>query len=314
MEYIIECPICGEEYARNEHIPLVLSCGHSICKNCAQDLQKKFGEIACPLDKKLDSRNINEITYCFTILDLIERVIPLEKKLQFMKMSQEQKNKLIFDKGKEKIESLDTIIFKNQQKIFEVSDLRDKAIEEIYELFDKVKDLLEARQKELIEQVKSHTKDTLKLLQISLAELTDLKSQLQKKLSEKKEADEEIFDELQKNHSEELVQFNFKLKIADNIDNLEQEIKKFGKVHLLSLDFPYECRHYVGITYWIIPQCCREYYCCNICHDLKENHKWVYAETMVCMNCDTEQQYRKLPNTCNTCSHFHKPISLKNLG
>ena len=79
MEYIIECPICGEEYARNEHIPLVLSCGHSICKACAGNLQAKFGEIACPLDKKVDLRKINEITYCYTILDLIEKVIPLEK-------------------------------------------------------------------------------------------------------------------------------------------------------------------------------------------------------------------------------------------
>jgi hypothetical protein len=312
MEYIIECPICGEEYARNEHIPLVLSCGHSICKACAQNLQKTFGEIACPLDKKVDSRRITEISYCFTILDLIERVIPLENKLKFLKLTQEQKNKLISEKGKEKIESLDTLIVKNQQKIFEVSDLRDKAIEEIYELFDRVKETLDNRQDEMIEQVKNHTKDTLKLLQIHLDDLVQLRKELQKKIDESL-ADDAFFDELQKPQNDELVQFNFKIKISDEFGELEKAVKCFGKVHLLSLDFPYECRHYVGITYWVIPQCCKEYYCCNICHDLKENHKWVYAETMVCMKCEEIQQYRKLPNACSFCDYFHKPINLKNL-
>lgn len=309
MEYIIECPICGEEYARNEHIPLVLSCGHSICKVCAASLQLNFGEIACPLDKKVDLRKINEITYCYTILDLIERVIPLENKLKFLKMSPAEQKKVIQEKVKEKVSSLENAMQAHQKKIFEISDLRDKAIEDIYELFDKVKDALEERQKVLVNEVKAHTKDTLKVLQLALDEMKEYKSRLEKQSAES--GNEDFFEELQKSPVGDVVKFNYKIKISDEWKELEKQLEGFGKVHLISLDFPYECRHYTGITYWVIPQCCKQYYCCNICHDLKEKHKWVFAETMVCMKCEFSQPYRKLPNCCSFCNHFHMPINLK---
>lgn len=309
MEYIIECPICGEEYARNEHIPLVLSCGHSICKLCAGNLQASFGEIACPLDKKVDLRKINEITYCYTILDLIEKVIPLEKKLKFLKMSPAEQQKVIQEKVKEKISSLENAMQAHQKKIYEVSDLRDKAIEEVYELFDNVKEAFEQRQKELISEVKALTKDTLKILQLALDEMKEYKIKLEKQVGEN--GNEEFFEELQKSPVGDLVKFNYKIKISEESKELEKILKDFVKVHLISMDFPYECRHYTGITYWVIPQCCKEYYCCNMCHDLKENHKWVFAETMICMKCESFQPYRKLPNYCSVCSHFHMPINPK---
>ena len=59
MEQMIECPVCLDKFDKFQRLPLVLICGHTVCKLCTLDLVNRVsGEITCPLDRKPDSRKI----------------------------------------------------------------------------------------------------------------------------------------------------------------------------------------------------------------------------------------------------------------
>lgn len=68
----MECPVCQENYDRGEHQPLVLLCGHSLCKLCAREIKTRNDTISCPIDRQIDRRPLNEISISYHILELIE--------------------------------------------------------------------------------------------------------------------------------------------------------------------------------------------------------------------------------------------------
>lgn len=32
----LDCPICFESYGSSSHVPMVLSCGHTLCEDCVE--------------------------------------------------------------------------------------------------------------------------------------------------------------------------------------------------------------------------------------------------------------------------------------
>ncbi|CAG9331677.1 unnamed protein product [Blepharisma stoltei] len=46
METLTTCPVCYSRYTHNDHLPLILSCGHTFCKICVSQISK------CPLCRK----------------------------------------------------------------------------------------------------------------------------------------------------------------------------------------------------------------------------------------------------------------------
>jgi hypothetical protein len=85
MESLIECPICSELYDSNLHLPLVLLCGHTLCKACTLKLKMK-NNLECPFDRKPETREFSQISHSYHILQLIEYMVKTDK--QFTKLSQ----------------------------------------------------------------------------------------------------------------------------------------------------------------------------------------------------------------------------------
>lgn len=44
-----ECPVCFNEFNEEQYVPLATVCGHTICQNCIQLLEKNNSEYGCPL-------------------------------------------------------------------------------------------------------------------------------------------------------------------------------------------------------------------------------------------------------------------------
>ena len=59
MEDFLTCPVCFEYYEEKLHKPLVLACGHSLCRPCAVKISKD--SLVCPLDRVVDLREIGAI-------------------------------------------------------------------------------------------------------------------------------------------------------------------------------------------------------------------------------------------------------------
>eukprot|EP00457_Paulinella_chromatophora_P007846 gb/GEZN01007872.1/.p1 GENE.gb/GEZN01007872.1/~~gb/GEZN01007872.1/.p1 ORF type:complete len:419 (+),score=78.62 gb/GEZN01007872.1/:148-1404(+) len=52
-EALHECFVCSEEYDGKERCPRVLTCGHSLCHNCASSLTKENHSLVCPFDNRV---------------------------------------------------------------------------------------------------------------------------------------------------------------------------------------------------------------------------------------------------------------------
>ena len=70
-EYIT-CGICFEEYDNLKSQPIILNCGHTICKTCLFGILNTHSNKKCPFDKgNLFSNNINEYKINTPILEIV---------------------------------------------------------------------------------------------------------------------------------------------------------------------------------------------------------------------------------------------------
>ena len=104
----------------------------------------------------------------------------------------------------------------------------------------------------------------------------------------------------------------FRLSCLFDQDNASRFIASIGSQQpdLVRKD-PFECDSFTNVTYWMLPPCCYRTYCCVKCHNNREDHVWQYANRMICVFCGREQEYRKLPNKCQYCSHEHSGVRNK---
>ncbi|OMJ66646.1 hypothetical protein SteCoe_36446 [Stentor coeruleus] len=312
MESNFECPICSEVFNKNLRVPLVLLCGHTVCKKCVNDLFSIKKTIICPLDRKTDSRQISQISFSYTILELIDKVTLMTSKIKILSLPPEQRILAMKSCIQEKIEKISEQTNKIQEKVKECITMKNTVLDKIDLAFRELYLKLNIRQREL----KSEVEEQIESIQSKFISC-------EKILNSMKEATEnelENINNIQTNINEsifcynlpEVPEVNAKIKFTGNSESLVESIQDFGMIRNMITVVPFNCEHFTNITYWMVPPCCNKYYCCNKCHDKKESHTWIYANKMVCAYCEGEQDYRKLPNNCEFCGNYHKGVISRN--
>ena len=307
----IECPICFESFDRTIRIPLVLLCGHSICKKCTIELAEYSGLITCPLDRKEDTRPINQISFSFTILELIDHVSAMSAKLTLLALSSEERRKAIKNQVEEKIWNINQNIDKIGITINDIKLIKENILNEIDNAFNTISSAVDTRKEILKNEVHQLTEESLETYYNILENILSLKITAEEKLLNVNELSENTINELAAFDIQEIPKQSLKLKFTEDTDKLLGQLKHYGRIRINPHSIPYGCDHFTNITYWMVSPCCSQYYCCNKCHDKRESHGWTYANRMVCMYCEREQDYRKLPNRCEYCDSIHKGVISK---
>lgn len=73
VESLTYCAICFEEYEKEERIPLMLSCGHTFCKNCLILLPEPP---KCPACRTPETKSINELPRNILIFQIQAQIKP----------------------------------------------------------------------------------------------------------------------------------------------------------------------------------------------------------------------------------------------
>jgi hypothetical protein len=265
----------------------------------------------CPLDRKIDPRPLNQISSSYTILELIEHVSAMNNKLKFLALTPTERANIINQEANEKLEMIDSSTQKLEERINEVETIKKDINGEIDTAFGKIIYAVKERQNALKNEVNALVDENVERYSMILGEMVEIKHRVEEKLEELNENSQNVVYELPA-YVPDVPEQSLKLKFVEDSDKLLSLIRHYGRVRNMTTSVPFNCDHFTNITYWMVPPCCYQYYCCNKCHDKKESHNWTYANRMVCMFCEKEQDYRKLPNQCEFCSAKHTGVISRN--
>ena len=295
----LECPVCTTPYNRHQHAPLILLCGHTLCKNCVNKLYHPSKSIICPLDRKVDNRKFGHIPHSLLVIEMIDTITRMKEQIDFLKLTPDEKRI-------RKTERLQEAAL--ECKAF-MRDL-DAHIEEVQQRMDevtgKIRDTFSHLQHDLEDRRDSLERDTTALHEEEAEKYRKVIGVLEDQMTGEADGNGTPGNEVQ-----DVPPPDFKYTYVKNDKAASEALHDLGKLDLLFNKVPYECEHFMNISYWMLPPCCGKHYCCNKCHDKREVHSWQYADKMVCMYCSREQPYRKLPNTCEYCSEEHKGVISK---
>lgn len=70
---LISCEKCEEEFNQEHKIPLILPCGHTICRKCIESIMSKLGYVRCPIDAKRHYNDIKHFPKNLNLISLIEK-------------------------------------------------------------------------------------------------------------------------------------------------------------------------------------------------------------------------------------------------
>jgi len=273
-------------------------------------------QVICPVDRKKDSRSLESIPPSLQILELVEYITKMQDEIEYLKLSPEEKEQRRKRRFAERKLAFEDAIGRARSHVEEINQNRDAVLQTMRGHFQEMAQALGTRQQELETQIQVATEKHLE-------GYVALRTQAQARLESVQGLIEEIdgtnpiaVDAIDiprvRDLEEDVPTQEFHLSFIckeDEVLSLIKEVGKVAKAHQIQV--PYECDNFTNVTYWMIPPCCYQYYCCNKCHDKKEKHSWQYANRMVCMYCDYDQSYRKLPNVCENCGVQHKGVSSK---
>jgi hypothetical protein len=72
MEDYLTCNVCVELFDNKEHLPLILSCGHTLCRCCISSIRQAQGFIMCPIDRSPESKPIESLITNLALLQLVD--------------------------------------------------------------------------------------------------------------------------------------------------------------------------------------------------------------------------------------------------
>ena len=295
----LECPICTIPYNRHQHAPLILLCGHTLCKSCVNKLFHPARNIICPLDRKVDNRKFAHIPQSLLVIEMIDTITRMKEQIDFLKLMPEEKRvrkaerlQAAASECTEFITQLDAQIEESKSKVASTTS-------KIRETFTRLNGLLESRRQTLEEEA-------TRLHEEQMERYVTMVENFEKQCAVQDDTECQATVALQ-----DVPPLEFKYTYVKNDKAVSEALRDLGKVDMMLNKVPYECEHFVNITYWMLPPCCGRHYCCNKCHDKRETHSWQYADKMICMFCSREQPYRKLPNSCEYCGEEHKGVISK---
>mmetsp|Transcript_9815 Transcript_9815/g.19325 ORF Transcript_9815/g.19325 Transcript_9815/m.19325 type:complete len:318 (-) Transcript_9815:203-1156(-) len=72
MEEYLTCAVSLELFDSKERLPLILTCGHSLCKSCIQNIRQAQGFIMCPIDRTTENKPIESLITNLALLQLVD--------------------------------------------------------------------------------------------------------------------------------------------------------------------------------------------------------------------------------------------------
>lgn len=71
MQSLLECGICLETFDANAKKPVVLPCGHTVCKQCVSQISKNKNTLGCPFCKKQHVVKVEDLPVNYQVLGAI---------------------------------------------------------------------------------------------------------------------------------------------------------------------------------------------------------------------------------------------------
>jgi hypothetical protein len=248
------------------------------------------------------------------ILELIEQIAVMQQTIQYLKLDSQERALQARQRAEESVRQAKTLVEEIEGATDEIVKQRNIVLVQVESSFGQLQSALAEREQQLINEVNSLAEQSISKYQVLELEAQEELEAAQAKQQEvlRKQPSEVTEADLQPKSSRMKVPVpEFNLKFLCDEEPVVAYLTKVGRVGRWVVKAPYECKHFSNVTYWMLPPCCFTYYCCNKCHDLTEQHPWQYATRMVCMYCDHEQPYKKLPNVCDHCSIAHKGVVSK---
>lgn len=245
----IECPVCTESFDRTKRIPLVLHCGHSICKKCTIELLEYKKSIVCPLDRKTDSRPISQISFSYTILELIDHVSTMSAKIKFLSMTPEARINALKVEAGEKLAKIDEDIEKINNRVNDVETMKTSLLIEIDDSFAKLNSALIDRKNVLKEEVEMLTEESLDKYHELLENIGELRKQVEEQMSGVNESSQNSIYSISVPQVPDIPDQNLKLKFTEDSDKLLSLFKHYGRIRNMTTSVPYNCDHFTNITY-----------------------------------------------------------------
>lgn len=72
MEEYLTCAVCLELFNSQERLPLILTCGHSLCKACILSIRQAQGFIICPIDRATENKTVESLITNLALLQLVD--------------------------------------------------------------------------------------------------------------------------------------------------------------------------------------------------------------------------------------------------
>jgi hypothetical protein len=255
MQSIMECPVCSENFDRQVHCPLVLLCGHTLCKACASHLRAQKDGILCPLDRKIDKRQLEQISHSYHILELLEQISQMQTTIRYLKLSPSERMNALRDSATVRLNECRNNLERVQDKIQEANSKTESLTKRIGDFFTSIRTAIDVRQSELEEEVKKYSDDYIETYLEVEKEATicvdeaETKAKLVKdpSFTEMASEDLDVLELTPQRTLPEMPNEEFKMEFIGDLDSNLSYIKSLGRLGKQKVEPPHECDHFTNV-------------------------------------------------------------------
>ena len=221
-KFIIECPLCLEEFNN----PLILPCGHSFCEECIRKISKD-NEIACPICRRYYNLNIINPSRNISLMELQNEFKLIKRRILEQKGEIEEKNKELENLKEQFLEKEKNMEIKMQEHELELKKsekiLEDKILE--VNLQEK-KILIEKKQNddEIIEKINKNNEESQRLKEVE----RDIENKAEEKFKAIKENEKELLVKIRELQLKEILLTRRENEYNDHIQETQEKDKDFA--------------------------------------------------------------------------------------
>jgi hypothetical protein len=139
MQSSIKCPVCSEVFDRDQHLPLIIQCGHTVCKVCCTGIQRKSRAVVCPLDRKADRRDIEAIPFSLQILELIRHISAMQQTIDDLTIDKSAQGK---PRAEEFLKHAQEVVEEIVQATVEIMDDGNSGRQQVHSAFSRLQTIL----------------------------------------------------------------------------------------------------------------------------------------------------------------------------